>query len=156
MVSFVDMFDSQPFADWTKQRGQAETDLKRQFPNDSDARKRELDRWTAAHPRPKVTIANVIDHIEHVRKVAGIDHIGIGSDFDGIETVIEGLEDVSTFPALFTELARRGWTEGDLRKLAGENVLRIIEQAERVAARLQRTRTASLKTIRELDGKQIP
>ena len=103
-------------------------------------------------PKPVVTIKDVADHIDHMRQVAGVDHVGIGSDFDGITETIEGLEDVSTFPALFAELARRGWKERDLRKLAGENVLRVLAQAERVAARLQKTRKPSARTIRELDG----
>ena len=102
--------------------------------------------------RPRVTIADVANHIEHVRRVAGIDHVGIGSDFDGITETPEGLEDVSTFPALFAELARRGWREAELRKLAGENVLRVLTQAERVSARLKQTRGPSNKTIRQLDG----
>jgi membrane dipeptidase len=105
-------------------------------------------------PRPHVTIKDVADHIDHVRQVAGVDHVGIGSDFDGITETVEGLEDVSAFPALFAELARRGWTEAELRKLAGENVLRVLGQAERVAARLQKTRSPSAKTIRELDGRR--
>ena len=87
--------------------------------------------------------------------MAGVDHVGIGSDFDGIDDVIEGLEDVGTFPALFAELARRGWTESDLRKLAGENVLRVIETAEKVAAKLKRERPASIKTIGQLDKKSV-
>src|ERR1041385_7692519 len=107
--------------------------------------------WRASHPRPKATVAEVADHIEHVRKIAGVDHVGIGSDFDGITDTIEGLEDVSTFPALFAELARRGWTEAELRKLAGENVLRVMAQAEQVAARLRRARPPSNQTIFRLD-----
>ena len=78
--------------------------------------------------------------------------MGIGGDFDGIEDVVQGLEDVSRYPALFAELARRGWSDADLRKLAGENVLRVFSQAEQVAARVQRTRAPSTKTIAELDG----
>jgi membrane dipeptidase len=107
-------------------------------------------------PRPRVTIKDVADHIDHVRRVAGVDHVGIGSDFDGITETIEGLEDVSTFPALFAELARRGWRELELRKLAGENVLRVLSQAERVAGRLRRERSPSHKTIRQLDGAAAP
>lgn len=107
-------------------------------------------------PRPRVTIKDVADHIDHVKRVAGVDHVGIGSDFDGITETIEGLEDVATFPALFAELARRGWRELELRKLAGENVLRVLSQAERVAARLRRERLPSHKTIRQLDGATAP
>ena len=96
-------------------------------------------------------MADVIAHIERARDVAGIDHIGIGGDFDGITSVPIGLEDVSTYPALFAELSRRGWSEADLRKLAGENLLRAWRQAESVAARLQRLRGPSTATIEQLD-----
>jgi membrane dipeptidase len=94
----------------------------------------------------------VADHIEHIRQVAGVDHVGIGSDFDGIDETIVGLEDVSKYPDLFAELARRGWSDADLRKLAGENLLRVLKEAEEVAARLQKERPPSTKTIRELDS----
>jgi membrane dipeptidase len=103
--------------------------------------------------RPKATLAQVADHIEHIRRVAGVDHIGIGGDFDGIEEVVEGLEDVASYPRLFAELSRRGWSEADLRKLAGENILRAMAQAEQVAARLQRQRAPSTATIDQLDPK---
>jgi membrane dipeptidase len=86
---------------------------------------------------PKATIGQVADHIEHVRKVAGVDHVGIGADFDGNDSWPVGLEDVSTYPNLFAELIRRGWTEADLAKLAGGNVLRALRGAEAVARRLQ-------------------
>jgi membrane dipeptidase len=107
-------------------------------------------RATAA---PRATMADAIRHIEHIRDVAGIDHLGIGGDYDGIDTVVLGLEDVSTYPALFAELSRRGWSEGDLRKLAGENALRAWRGAEHVAARLQRERSPSTATIEQLDGR---
>jgi membrane dipeptidase len=89
--------------------------------------------------------------MDHVRKVAGADHVGIGSDFDGIPETVKGLEDVSTYPAIFAELARRGWSDADLAKLANGNVLRILKQAEQVAAKLKQTRKASNATIEELD-----
>ncbi len=92
---------------------------------------------------PPTPIARVIEHIEHVRKIAGIDHVGIGGDFDGGSWWPEGLSDVSMYPNLFAELIRRGWSDADLRKLAGENLLRAMQQAEKVAARLQRERPAS-------------
>src|SRR5690554_4344747 len=104
---------------------------------------------------PRATMEDVIRHIEHIRRVAGVDHVGIGGDFDGISTVVQGLEDVSTYPALFAELARRGWSEEDLAKLAGGNVLRAWREAERVAARLRRERPPSTKTIEELDGRAV-
>jgi membrane dipeptidase len=89
----------------------------------------------------------VADHIEHIHRVAGPDHVGIGGDFDGIDEVVVGLEDVTTYPALFAELARRGWSDEDLGKLAGENVLRALAAAEQVAARLQAARPPSSATI---------
>jgi membrane dipeptidase len=101
---------------------------------------------------PRATLADVADHIEYVRDVAGIDHVGIGSDFDGISSTPVGLDDVSTYPALLEELARRGWSEDDLRKLAGENLLRAWREAEQAARRIQRERGPSTATIEELDG----
>lgn len=102
-----------------------------------------LDAWEKAHPRPVVTLSEVADHVEHIRKVAGIDNVGIGSDFDGIEEVPQGLEGVDRYPALLAEMMRRGWTDSDVAKLAGLNVLRVMAQAEQVAARLQAARPAS-------------
>jgi len=104
-------------------------------------------------PRPRATMDDVIRHIEHVRNVAGIDHVGIGADFDGISEVVQGLEDVSTYVPLFAELHRRGWSEADLRKLAGENVLRAWRRARDVSLRLRRERGPSTATIEQLDGK---
>jgi membrane dipeptidase len=92
---------------------------------------------------PKVTIADVADHIDYIRKVAGVDHIGIGSDFDGNDNWPEGLSDVSMFPNLFAELIRRGWSDEDLMKVAGGNVLRALEQAERVAKEMQAQQRAA-------------
>jgi membrane dipeptidase len=89
--------------------------------------------WEQQHPRPSATLAQVADHIEHLRSIAGIDHVGLGSDFDGIEDAPAGLEDVSRYPALLIELMRRGWTDSDIAKLAGDNVLRVMSEAERVA-----------------------
>jgi membrane dipeptidase len=97
----------------------------------------------AAIKLPKTTIAMVADHIEHIRQVAGVDHVGIGGDYDGNEWWPEGLEDVSGYPQLFAELIRRGWTDIELRKLAGENLLRAWSEAEKVAVRLQRERQPS-------------
>jgi len=101
---------------------------------------------------PRATLEDVADHIDHVRDVAGIEHVGIGGDFDGISSVPVGLEDVSTYPALFAELARRGWSDDDLRALAGGNLLRVLREAESTARRMQRERGPSTATIDELDG----
>ena len=97
----------------------------------------------AAIKLPPTSIAMVADHIEHIRAIAGVDHVGIGGDFDGNDWWPEGLDDVSTYPKLFAELIRRGWSDRDLRKLAGENVLRAWERTEQVAAKLQRERSPS-------------
>ena len=120
--------------------------------SDPAERQRIQDEYETAHPLPRATLSMVADHIEHVRKIAGVDHVGIGSDFDGMGLGPIGLEDVSKFPALFAELIRRGWTDADLKKLAGENLLRVLRQAEATAARLQKERPASTATILELDG----
>ena len=99
----------------------------------------------------KATLADVANHMDHIRKVAGPDHVGIGSDFDGITTVPVGLEDVSKYPALTAELLRRGWPKDDVRKALGLNVLRVMRRAEEVAARLQKQREPSTATIEVVD-----
>ncbi len=119
---------------------------------DPEQRRRIEQEYRAAHPFPNATLAQVADHIDHIRQVAGVDHVGIGSDFDGIDHGPDGLEDVSRFPDLFAELIRRGWSDADLRKLAGENLLRALRQAEAVSARLTKQRPASTATIEQLDG----
>ena len=124
---------------------------RRRFGADTAAARAEIARWRASHPRPKATVAEVADQIEHVRQIAGVDHVGIGSDFDGIAENVVGLEDVSTFPTIFAELAHRGWSDADLAKLSSGNVLRVLAAAERVAARLKRTHGPSQATIEELD-----
>jgi membrane dipeptidase len=95
--------------------------------------------WYRKHPAPKATLAQVADHVEHIRAIAGVDHVGIGSDFDGIEDAPVGLGNVSRYPALLEELARRGWSDEDLAKLAGENILRVLARAEAVAVELRQT-----------------
>ncbi len=96
-----------------------------------------LEEWEAQHPRPATTLAQVADHIEHVRQIAGVDHVGLGSDFDGIPDAPVGLEGVDRYPALLEELMRRGWSDSDIAKLAGENLLRTMAAAEQVSVRLQ-------------------
>jgi membrane dipeptidase len=96
-----------------------------------------MDDWRTANPSPRATLSQVADHIDHAKSVAGIDHIGLGSDFDGITSVVAGLEDVSTYPQLIKELLRRGYTDEDIKKITGRNILRVMRQAETVAQRLQ-------------------
>ncbi len=110
-------------------------------------------KYAAGHPEPKATIQDVADHIEHIRDVAGIDHVGIGADFFGDPAFMTtGLEDTSRYPFLFAELIRRGWTDESLLKLARSNLLRTLRRAEEAAARLQKARPASVQTIEQLDS----
>jgi membrane dipeptidase len=96
-----------------------------------------LKAWQKSHPLPPATLSMVADHIEHIRRVAGIDHVGIGGDLDGIDVTPQGLEDVSKYPDLTAELLRRGWSDVDVKKLLGLNVLRVMKQAEAVAASMK-------------------
>ena len=111
-----------------------------------------LKAWEQANPKPVVTIKDVADHIDHIRKVAGVDNIGIGSDFDGIDEVPVGLEDVSKYPQLFAELARRGWSDADMAKVAGGNLLRVLASVEQLAAQQRKQRLASEATLALLDA----
>jgi membrane dipeptidase len=150
MVTFVPAFVSQEVADYEAMET-AEWERIGVQESDSVVKQRLIEEWKAAHPRPQATLKQVADHFDHVRKVAGVDHVAVGSDFDGIEHTPVGLEDVSTFPQLFAELVRRGWSDDDLRKLAGRNLLRVLRAAESTAARLQRERQPSTRTIEQLD-----
>jgi len=151
MVTFVESFVSEEVRLASVAKDSA-FDLIRSETTDSAERRARMQAYREAHPMPRATLAQVADHIEHVRDVAGIDHVGIGSDFDGIDRGPVGLEDVSKFPDLFAELIRRGWSDADLKKLAGENILRALRRAEQVSARLRAQRPPSTATIQELDG----
>jgi membrane dipeptidase len=147
MVCFIPYFVSQSAADWEKPLSEK---LKRI--TSAEESKRIQKEYALTHPMPKALLSDVADHIEYIRKVAGVNHLGIGSDFWGGEEMPVGLEDTSKFPYLLAELIKRGWSDSDLRKLAGENILRVIREAEGVALHLQKTRPASTATIEELDG----
>ncbi|HEY6948931.1 MAG TPA: dipeptidase [Gemmatimonadales bacterium] len=134
MVTFVPPFVSTEAAGF-EQRREVEEERLSASVADAAERGRALEAWEADNPRPRATLAQVADHIQHVRDVAGVDHVGIGSDFDGIDYVPVGLEDVSKFPDLLAELARRGWSDEDLAKLAGGNLLRVLREAEGAASR---------------------
>jgi membrane dipeptidase len=136
MVPFVTGFVSPAVNQYDQSTRPLIGDLQKKYGADTAAITRDIKEWRTTHPEPRATLSQVADQIEYVRKVAGVDHVGIGSDFDGITEVVQGLEDVSTFPALFAELARRGWSDADLKKLAGENLLRVFSQAEAVSRRL--------------------
>jgi membrane dipeptidase len=100
---------------------------------DPEGAKAELAVWEKAHPMPRGTIKDAADHIDHIVKRAGVDHVGIGSDFDGIEATLEGMDDIASYPALFTELARRGYGQADLEKIASRNMMRVMKAAESYA-----------------------
>ena len=151
MVPFVTGFVSQKYADWSMPLWYG------LLKNVTDPKEEEriTKAYTQEHPEPTVTLSEVADHIDYIRKVSGVDHVGIGSDFDGGGGNIEGLEDVSKYPNLFAELIRRGWSDEDLRKLAGGNLLRVMRQSEAIARRLQKTRPPSTATIEQLDDKEF-
>jgi len=158
MVNFVPAFISQACRDWAeefiedmKQRG---FDL-HNVPGRGQMRA-ERAAWEAGHPRPRVTLAEVANHVEHVREAAGVDHVGIGSDYDGVDWLPEGLEDVSRYPALIAELLGRGWSEADCGKLASGNVLRTLRDAEAAARAISARRGPSRSRIEDLDRSADP
>jgi membrane dipeptidase len=149
MVPVVPEFVSRAVKAWQDQADAALSEMR----TAPDSVRRQARRaWMAAHPRPHATVKDVADVIEHVRDVAGVDHVGIGADYDGITSTPDGLPDVSSYPVIFAELIHRGWSDADLAKLAGKNVLRVFHQAEAVARQLQQTAKPSTATIQELDG----
>ena len=145
MVNFVPDFISDAVWHWSAEKNAEEARLK-VFHRDSTAEvEAGLKAWEAAHPRPPATVATVADHLEHVAKVAGYDHVGLGGDFDGIPYTPEGLTGVQDYPALFAELIRRGWSDQNLAKLAGGNILRALRQAEAVSRSLEATAPSMAK-----------
>ncbi len=148
MVTYVPTFVSEPLRLWSVQRDSVGRTTQESGGDREDANAAML-KFEMENPRPQATVADVVDHIEHVRDVAGIDHVGLGADFDGISSTPVGLEDVSTYPALVTELLRRGWTDGEIGKLTNGNVLRALREAENVAVRLQLESTPSTLRLSE-------
>jgi membrane dipeptidase len=151
MITFVPAFVAQRCRDW--ERGVAdEMDRRGLDYRDLSARRQIAAERTAAHPRPRATLADVVAHAEHVREVAGIDHIGLGGDYDGTSDLPDGLQDVSCYPALVGALLDRGWSEKDCGKLASGNVLRVLREAEDAAAAIGATRGPSAASMTDLDG----
>jgi membrane dipeptidase len=148
MVNFYNGFVPPDCAARNKTAADTAAKFRLQFSGDPKAAQAAISKWEEENP-PKSTLAQVADHIDHIRKVAGIDHIGIGSDFDGIDGLAPtGLEDVSTYPALVAELLRRGYSDADAEKVIGGNILRALKTAEQVAARLQKQRGPSVERIK--------
>ncbi len=137
MVTFVPGFTSPERRQWEYEKAAVSGRAKLEFTGNPEGEKAVVDAWVAGHAQPKATLAQVADHIDHVRKVAGIDHIGIGGDFGGVDELPVGLENVSTYPALFAELVRRGYSKTDLAKIAQGNVLRVMRGTEAAAAKLR-------------------
>ena len=134
MVTFVPGFVSETVRAWSADRSAEAARLASLNPGDPGAVTAGMTAWMAAHPIPTATIADVVAHIQHVREVAGIDHVGLGGDFDGVDALPVGLEGVDAYPRLLAALMANGWSEADIRKLAGENALRVMRAVEAVAA----------------------
>jgi len=139
MVNFYLGHLSEPYREWAAAQAAESARLDALYVGRPDTRKAKLAEWVEAHPAPKAGVGLIADHIEHVVKIAGHDHVGIGGDLDGIEwdSAPPGMNSVSGYPLLFAELIRRGWSDADLAKLAGGNVLRVMRQAEAVAASMK-------------------
>jgi len=138
MVTFVPGFVSEKARAWSAEEDAATARFKTLDSGQPEKAKADLEAWRKANPRSHATVADVADHIEHVIQIAGIDHVGIGGDLDGITTTPDGLDSVAAYPTLFAELIRRGHSDDDLKKIAGLNVLRVMRKAEAVAAKLQK------------------
>ena len=134
MVTFVPGFLSEAARQWNANRAAEEARLEALWQGQPEEVARRLVAWDEANPLPQSSIGETADHIDHVRRIAGIDAIGIGGDYDGIPFAPPGLEDVSGYPALFTELARRGYSQGDLEKISFRNMMRVLRAAEAVSA----------------------
>lgn len=123
------------------------------YPNDAKRASREYLVWLTdmMNHMESGTLSEIADHVDHIVKVAGIDHVGYGADFGSLTNHPKGFEDVSRYPYLTAELLRRGYTDAQVRKIVGENFLRVMRQVEQVAAKLQRTRPPGVDHIDQLD-----
>ena len=154
LVNFAGIYISDDFRRWSADEAAEKTRLNAPpyaglFVGQPDKAAAALAAWNTSHPAPRVTLAMVADHIDHIARVAGVDHVGLGSDFDGVgNSLPEGLTGVDTYPALLAELLRRGFSDADVAKVAGGNVLRVLAAAEAVARNLATVlpATASLRS----------
>jgi membrane dipeptidase len=150
MITFVPAFVSQACRDWERQLAD-EMQRRGLDHRDISARKKLRSEWPIDHPRPRATLEDVVAHAEHVREVAGIDHIGIGGDYDGVDMLPDGLEDVSRYPAVIAALRGAGWSDQDCGKLANGNLIRVLRDAEAAAGLIQARRPPSAARIEDLD-----
>jgi len=139
MANFYDGFLDPRKAEMTLRSRSLEDELKAKYPGDPKRAQSELDEWRKANDPGKTPLSVLIDHIDHIAKVAGIDHVGIGSDFDGVPFtgLPEGMEDISKLPNITYELMKRGYSDADIKKVLGENLLRVMSEVERVASQMQ-------------------
>ncbi|KGN39108.1 dipeptidase [Knoellia subterranea] len=151
MVTFVPKFISPAIREWDLEAADA-AEAEGIHWADYAAYTPFLERYRETHPQPVATVDDVVAHVEHVREVAGVDHIGLGGDYDGVGVLPEGLEDVSTYPRLLEALAERGWSDEDLGRLTWGNALRVLEGVEAASRELSAIRGPSVATIEELDG----
>ncbi len=155
MVTFVPAFVSQVCRNWELEFA-AEMQRRDLDHRDLASRKRLLPEWAAGHPRPAATLSQVADHVDHVREVAGLGHVGIGGDYDGTDQLPDGLQDVSCYPGLVAELMERGWSEADCGQLASGNILRVMHEAQATASAISARRAPSSARIEDLDGAAPP
>ena len=151
MITFVPAFVAQRCRDWELELA-AEMDRQGLDYRDLAHRKQMKGSWIADHQRPKATIADVVAHVEHAREVAGVDHIGLGGDYDGVDELPVGLEDVSCYPALIDALLSRHWSEPDCSRLTSGNMMRVMRDAEIAAGLIQTSREPSAARMSDLDG----
>lgn len=152
MASFVPGFVSQAVTDYADKRDAESVRLQNLPGSSSESVEQGLTAWQESNPEPRATITDVADHIDHIREIAGIDHVGIGSDFDGIGSVPVGLEDVSTYPLLTAELLRREYSDANILKILGLNILRVMKDVEKISDRICEERGPSETLIEDLDG----
>ncbi|MFW2343325.1 dipeptidase [Brevundimonas sp.] len=146
MITFVPSFIDEDVRAWGADQSAERARLESLHPGDPEAVTDGMEAWTAARPAPTADIADIVAHIEHVRDVAGIDHVGLGGDFDGISSLPDGISGVDAYPLIMAELLRRGWSEADILKLTGGNVLRVMRGVEAAAARMQLEESPFLMT----------
>ena len=151
MVTFVPGFINETVRAWSAARSAEDARLNSLNPGDPAAVAAGLQAWMAANPTPRAGVADVVAHIQHVRDVAGIDHVGLGGDFDGVSALPDGVEGVDAYPRILAALMANGWSEADIRKLAGGNVLRVMRAVEAVAAN-KRDERPNLARLPETDA----
>lgn len=155
LVNFYCDFVDSSRVRWNRARRAAIADMRTRAAGDTAALRVAVEQWQVVNPPPPLpTVRTIADHFDHIRRVAGVDNVGYGSDYDGIDCAPQGLENVSTFPLLTAELLRRGWSEADVKKVIGGNLLRVMRGAEETARRLQRERGPSGATI-QMDSVRV-